>query len=103
MNYNCQSVIIKIIQDWKMVLDKQKNTGAIFVDLSKTFHTISHSLLLDKLQNYELSDYAIKLMSSYLSNRFQRVKRGENVSKWGRIKCGIPQGSHIGPVILISS
>ncbi len=38
-------------------------------------------------------------MSSYLSNRIQRVKIGENVSKWGRVKCGVPQGSLIGPCI----
>ncbi len=37
--------------------------------------------------------------SSLWSNRFQRVKIGENVSKWGRVKCGVPQGSLIGPGI----
>ncbi len=38
-------------------------------------------------------------MFSYLSNRFQRVKIGENVSKLGRAKCDVPQGSLIGPRI----
>ncbi len=97
--YSCQTVLIKMIEDWKVALDKQQTTGAIFIDLSKAFDTISHSLLLDKLQNYGMSDSAIKLMSSYLSNRFQRVNIGENVSKWGRVKCGVPQGSLIGPHI----
>ncbi len=59
-NYRCQSVIIKMIEDWKMALDKQQTTGAIFIDLSKAFDTISHSLLLDKLKNYGLSDSVIK-------------------------------------------
>ncbi len=35
-------------------------------------------------------------MSSYLYNCFQRIKIGENVNKWGRVKCGLPQGSLIG-------
>ncbi len=35
-------------------------------------------------------------MSSYLSNRFQRVKIGENVREWGRVKCGVPQSLLIG-------
>ncbi len=88
-----------MIEDWKMVLEKQQTTGAIFIDLSKAFDCYSHSLLLDKLKNYGLSDSAIKLMSSYLSNCFQILKIGENVSKWGRVKCGVPQGSLIGPCI----
>ncbi len=86
-----------------MAINKQQTslvcTGAIFIDLSKAFDTISHSLLLDKL-NYGLSDSAIKLMSSFLSYRVQRVKIGENVSKWGRVKWGVPQGSLIGPCII---
>ncbi len=59
-----------MIEDWKMALDKQQTTGAIFIDLYKSFDTISHSLLLDKLRNYGLSDSVIKIMISYLSNRF---------------------------------
>ncbi len=62
-----------MIENWKMVHDKQQTTGAIFIDLSKAFDTFSHSLLLDKLKNYGLSDSDIKLMSSYLSNHFQRL------------------------------
>ncbi len=81
-----------MIEDWKMVLDKQQTTRAIFIDLSKAFDTFSHSLHLDKLTNYVMTDIAIKLMSSHLSNHFQRLKIGENVSKWGRVKCGVPQG-----------
>ncbi len=63
-----------MIAVWKMALDKHQTTGAIFIDLSKAFDTISHYLLLDKLKSYGLPDSAIKLMGSYLSNRFQRVK-----------------------------
>ncbi len=38
-NYSCQSVLIKMIEDWKMALDKQQTTGAIFIDLSKDLLT----------------------------------------------------------------
>ncbi len=44
---NYSSVLIKMIEDWKMACDQHKIIGAIIIDLSKTFDTISHSLLLD--------------------------------------------------------
>ncbi len=86
-----------------MALDQQKTTSAITIDLSQAFDTLSHLILLDKLDNYGLSENSTKLMSSHLSNRFQRVKISENVSEWGRVECGVPQGSLIGPIFLISS
>ncbi len=65
-----------------MVLDKQQTTGAVLIDLSKAFDTISHSLLLDTLNNYGLLESAIKLLSNYPSNPFQRVKIDANVRKY---------------------
>ncbi len=88
-----------MIEDCKMALVKKQTTSGIFIDLSKAFDTISDSLLLDKLNNYRLPDSAIKLMSRYLSNHFQRVRIGENVIKWDRVKCGVLQSSLIGPCI----
>ena len=38
-------------------------------------------------------------MLSYLSNRIQRVKIGTCLSKHGKIKSGVPQGSVLGPFI----
>ena len=36
--------------------DRGKATGAIFIDLSKAFDTISHSVLLEKLSGYGIQD-----------------------------------------------
>ncbi len=91
-NYHCQSVLFKICDDWKIALDKQQATGAIFIVLSKAF---SHSLLLDKLK---IMDYQIMPSSLWVvifPIAFKEI--GENVSKWGRVKCGVPQGWLIGP------
>ena len=38
-------------------------------------------------------------MLTYLSNRIQRVKVGTCLSKYGKIKSGVPQGSVFGPLL----
>ena len=72
--YSCQSTLVKMIEDWKESLDKNNVIGALFMDLSKAFDSLPHSLLIAKFQAYDLSLSACDLLSSYLSNRHRRVK-----------------------------
>ena len=98
-NYSCQSILLKMIEDWKKALDHGLTVGAIMIDLSKAFDTIPHVHLLRKLENYGLSSKAVSLLQSYLSNRYQRVKLGNTYSNWSNVKCGVPQGSILGPLL----
>ena len=98
-NHSCQSVLIKIIEDWKMALDQNKYVGAVLMDLSKAFDCLPHDLLLAKLKAYGLSEHATSLMNNYLSNRSQRVKIGNIFSNWKGITKGVPQGSILGPIL----
>ena len=43
--------------------------------------------------NYGLDRNSLSLILTYLSNRIQRVKVGTCLSKYGKIKIGVPQGS----------
>ena len=69
------------------------------MDLSKAFNCLPHDLLLLKLKYYGLSDNALKLMESYLTNRMQCVKLGSMQSDFQSILKGVPQGSILGPVL----
>jgi hypothetical protein len=78
------------------------------MDLSKAFDSISHKILLNKLKRYGIRDNAIDWLTSYLENREQYVEiNGQNAkgedeifrSPSDRIKCGVPQGSVLGPVL----
>ncbi len=97
--YSCQSLLLKMTEDWRENLDNHKCVGALMIDLSKAFDTINHDKLLSKLKQYGFSESAIYMLTSYLKGRKQRVKIGSNVSNWEDIRSGIPQGSVLGPLI----
>ena len=62
-----------MLEKWKNTLDKGKHVGAVFMDLSKTFDTKNHDLLIAKLEAYRFSNSALLFMLSYLKNRSQRI------------------------------
>ena len=74
---------------------------SIFIDLSKAFDTLDHSILLSKLHYYGITGSALQLLRSYLSNRKQFVRLGDVISLKTDILMGVPQGSILGPLIFI--
>ena len=85
----------------KQLLDQRQTPFAIFLDLSKAFDTIDHSLLLKKLLFYGFDDSAIRLMSSYLSDRKQYVYIDGTASDMRGVGVGVPQGSCLGPLLFL--
>ena len=69
------------------------------MDLSKAFDCLPHNLLLLKLKAYGVSENAVNLLESYLTNRKQCVKLGTFKSDFQPILKGVPQGSILSPVL----
>ena len=66
--YNSQYALLAMLEKWKKSYDKGGFGGAVLMDLSKAFETISHDLLIAKLHAYGFDKSALKLIKSYLSN-----------------------------------
>ena len=57
-----------MIKNWKKPLDNEQKIRVIFMDLSKAFDTINHSLLLAKLKAYGFSDQALSFLQIYVAD-----------------------------------
>lgn len=80
----------------------EKNTSAlIFIDLSRAFDTICHTILLRKLSHYGVSDIAVSWFKSYLQGRTQTTKINDTYSNSEKIDYGVPQGSILGPLLFL--
>ena len=86
--------------------DKKKYFLGIFFDLSKAFETVNHKILINKLENYGICGKNLLWFKSYLSNRKQYLEYKDNFNEQKttnllQIKCGVPQGSILGPLLFL--
>ena len=83
-------------------LNSSYQTMDIFIDFSKAFDTIKHSVLLDKLRHYGIRGTELKLIADYLTNRKQYVFYDDQCfSNLSDVTIGVPQGSVLGPLFFI--
>ena len=97
--HSCQSAVLKITETYFKVCNNSTLAGTVFVDFSKAFDMINHRILLCKLKQYGISEPAVKVLTSYLDGRTQRVCIGSDVSDLLPIHHGVPQGSILGPLL----
>ena len=93
--------LLKLTEDVSRSIDDGNLTVGVFIDLAKAFDTVDHKILLNKLNHYGIRGVVNNWFNSYLSNREQFVKIGESNSSLCRIKCGVPQGSILGPILFL--
>ena len=81
-------------------INQRKYTGLIFLDLQKAFDTVSHNILLKKLDHYGIRGPAHKLICSFL-HRKQYVSVDGIQSEIESITYGVAQGSILGPLLFL--
>ena len=82
-------------------LDAKENAVGLFIDLSKAFDTVNFKILLQKLEIYGIRGTPLKWVNNYLTDRKQFVRYNNSDSEYRDIKCGVPQGSILGPLFFL--
>ena len=98
-NHSTELAALELVDRITTQLDIRKVPLNIFLDLSKDFDTINHSILLDKVQHYGIKSTPLKLFNSYLSNRTQLTEYKSTQSLPLNITTGVSQGSILGPLL----
>ena len=82
-----------------LALDDGKLSVSTLLDLSATFDSIDHNILLHRLEHaFGIRGTALSWIRSHLSDRVQTVVVNGLKSEPFHLLCGVPQGSVLGPI-----
>ena len=93
--------LLSPVDNLTRALENGEYVVGVYLDFSKAFDTVDHMILLQKLYHYGVRGCAHDWFTSYLSNRSQFVTYNGVKSNLDNVKCGVPQGTILGPLLFL--
>ena len=100
-NFSTDLALLQIYDKITNAIAQKEHVIGIFCDLSKAFDTLNHNILLSKLNHYGIRGQSLSWFRDYLNNRRQYVTFNHHDSDSLLVRCGVPQGSILGPLLFL--
>ena len=100
--HSVETALVRVHNDIMWAFDEKKSVILVLLDLSAAFDTVDHDRLLALLNSrIGITGAALSWFESYLKGRTQHVaiKNVSIQSSMTKLKCGVRQGSVLGPVL----
>ena len=100
-NYSTFLALMNLVDNISKNIDEGNYSIALFLDFSKPFDTIDHTILLDKLCRYGIRGVTLNWFKHYWNYIKLFLSYNNTTSVSMKVTCGVPQGSIIGPLLFI--
>lgn len=96
--HSTETALLKVQNDIAVAIDNRSMVVLVLLDLSAAFDVIDHTVMLKRFQHsFGITSNALQWLNSYHMDRMQCVAVGSETSSNKHLKCGVPQGSVLGP------
>ena len=93
--------VMELIEEISNATDNKKHAIGVFIDLKKAFDTVDHEILIKKLNFYGVREVGNDWIKSYLTNRKKFFEINGCASELLNVTLGVPQGSILGPKLVV--
>ena len=101
-NHSVETALLRVCNDILRSMDQRKITVLALLDLSAAFDTVDHQILLHRLQSrFGITGVVLDWFTSYLTGLRQFVTINGTCSNPKLLKCGVSQGSFLGPLLFL--
>ncbi len=94
-----ENALLSVTEALQIAKADSKSSVLILLDLSATFDTVNHQILLSTLSSLDITGIPICWFESYLNGRSFKVAWGGEVSTEHQLVTGVSQGSVLGPLL----
>ena len=100
---SCLNELLSLTHEIYNSFCEEMEVRSVFLDISKAkvFEKVWHQGRLFKLSQNGIPVNLLDLLSSFLSDRKQRVLLNGKTSEWRNVIASVPQGSILGPLLFL--